>query len=661
VNAYSTWESTDVAYATVAVGQHLGMTDPLPSWWRAAPVGAVVRGAEVRVVSTSTGLAVKLGQLGEVCVAGPGVSLTYLGDPELTARKFVAGGWSALARIFTAEVNGGGGDGGGGGGGGGGGIDSPGSSGEGGCSSDDNDGIAAAAAVASTHNDDVVVYRTGDLGRMLPAPPHAVTGGPTVGWLEVIGRLDNSTVKLRGFKVSLPAVRAAVLAAPGVTAAVVVPIRAGAIATIPKASPAATAMGVDALAAYVVFGDHSQSEPGTSSGGGHDAVATVTAAVAAVISCLTASLPAYAVPTHVVALTALPLKAGGKLDVGALPSPTLTQVMAPTTAPTASATRVLSASGEERHGKLRPDPPPLLPSALKRSVASINVRGASAAAAAAPVSNAVRHLEDILRESFSTVLGISSDALDPEDNFFALGGHSLLAAKLVGELTDTLGLQSVSVLDLYAHPTFGSLARKVAGETDTDPHGPRTTRTSSSHGWPPGLSDGTTFTGPSPGSSLGGFGGLGGLGGLVGEEDPTGGGVAIVGISGRFPGAKDVNALWEVLTEGRSTVRRFTDEELRSTSLGERVWKHPQWVAAGYAIDDADHFDAALFGIGAKEATLMDPQQRLFLQEAWGACESAGRAPRGGLDPDDLDQNTVGLLKSSVSKAKTRRAPHVAR
>ena len=108
-------------------------------------------------------------------------------------------------------------------------------------------------------------------------------------------------------------------------------------------------------------------------------------------------------------------------------------------------------------------------------------------------------------------------------------------------------------------------------------------------------------------------------------------------------------------------MRRFTDEELRSTSLGERVWKHPQWVAAGYAIDDADHFDAALFGIGAKEATLMDPQQRLFLQEAWGACESAGRAPRGGLDPDDLDQNTVGLLKSSVSKAKTRRAPHVAR
>ena len=64
-------------------------------------------------------------------------------------------------------------------------------------------------------------------------------------------------------------------------------------------------------------------------------------------------------------------------------------------------------------------------------------------------------------------------------------------------------------------------------------------------------------------------------------------------------------------------------------------------LPVGYAIDDADRFDAALFGIGAKEATLMDPQHRLFLQEAWGACESAGRAPRGGPDPDDLDPDTV--------------------
>jgi acyl transferase domain-containing protein len=144
---------------------------------------------------------------------------------------------------------------------------------------------------------------------------------------------------------------------------------------------------------------------------------------------------------------------------------------------------------------------------------------------------------------------------------------------------------------------------------------------------------------PRPGPHLGGGPGGGGGGG-GGGDDLTGGGVAIVGISGRFPGAANVDAFWEMLTEGRCAARRFTDDELNGTDLGERVWGHPQWVPAGYAIDDADQFDAALFGVGAKEATLMDPQQRLFLQEAWGACESAGHAPRGGPDPDDLDPDT---------------------
>lgn len=58
----------------------------------------------------------------------------------------------------------------------------------------------------------------------------------------------------------------------------------------------------------------------------------------------------------------------------------------------------------------------------------------------------------------------------------------------------------------------------------------------------------------------------------------------------------------EMLTEGRCAVRRFTEGELRGTNLEERVWRHPQWIPAGYVLDDADQFDAALFGIAANEA-----------------------------------------------------------
>jgi amino acid adenylation domain-containing protein len=105
-------------------------------------------------------------------------------------------------------------------------------------------------------------------------------------------------------------------------------------------------------------------------------------------------------------------------------------------------------------------------------------------------------------------------------------------------------------------------------------------------------------------------------------------GVAIIGMAGRFPGADTVEALWEKLVQGKETVSFFSDAELAESGLdGEALRKRGHYVAARGILKDADCFDAAFFGIHPKEAEVMDPQQRLFLETCWHALERAGYAP----------------------------------
>jgi len=105
-------------------------------------------------------------------------------------------------------------------------------------------------------------------------------------------------------------------------------------------------------------------------------------------------------------------------------------------------------------------------------------------------------------------------------------------------------------------------------------------------------------------------------------------GLAIIGMAGRFPGAESVEEFWENLVEGRETVSFFTDAELAESGLDVQAFgRHGNYVAARGVLKDADCFDAAFFGIHPKEAEVMDPQQRLFLETCWAALERAGYAP----------------------------------
>jgi acyl transferase domain-containing protein len=104
--------------------------------------------------------------------------------------------------------------------------------------------------------------------------------------------------------------------------------------------------------------------------------------------------------------------------------------------------------------------------------------------------------------------------------------------------------------------------------------------------------------------------------------------IAIVGMSGRFPGAPDVEQFWQNLKNGSESITFFTDEELQTAAIDTAQLKNPNYVKAKALLDDAEMFDAAFFDFTPREAMMMDPQHRVFLESAWHALENAGYAPR---------------------------------
>ncbi len=104
--------------------------------------------------------------------------------------------------------------------------------------------------------------------------------------------------------------------------------------------------------------------------------------------------------------------------------------------------------------------------------------------------------------------------------------------------------------------------------------------------------------------------------------------IAVVGMSGRFPGAADTEAFWRNLVDGVESIRDFTDEELEAVGISPEVYGQAGYVRRGAVIGGVDRFDAALFGMTPREAEVTDPQHRLFLECAWEALEDAGYPPR---------------------------------
>jgi acyl transferase domain-containing protein/thioesterase domain-containing protein len=110
-------------------------------------------------------------------------------------------------------------------------------------------------------------------------------------------------------------------------------------------------------------------------------------------------------------------------------------------------------------------------------------------------------------------------------------------------------------------------------------------------------------------------------------DDLEPGSIAIVGLAGRFPAARSAAELWALLREGREATQWLTADELRAAGVPEDDIADPDYVRASLVLPDMEMFDADFFGFSKRDASVLDPQHRHFLECAWEALEDAGHPP----------------------------------
>jgi acyl transferase domain-containing protein/thioesterase domain-containing protein len=120
--------------------------------------------------------------------------------------------------------------------------------------------------------------------------------------------------------------------------------------------------------------------------------------------------------------------------------------------------------------------------------------------------------------------------------------------------------------------------------------------------------------------------------------------IAVVGMAGRFAGARNLDEYWRNLRDGVESLTRFTEEELLAAGVKPAQLRDPNYVPVGAVLPDMEMFDAAFFGFSPREAAIMDPQHRHFLECSWEALENAGHMPAGF-------QGSIGVFGGSGHNA----------
>lgn len=190
--------------------------------------------------------------------------------------------------------------------------------------------------------------------------------------------------------------------------------------------------------------------------------------------------------------------------------------------------------------------------------------------------------------AFARALGL--EPIGRLDNFFELGGDSLRVQRVLADLQKDSATRLSSNL-FFRQPTPAALAQALdaAGAASAKPQ----------------AASAPAATAPAPGGT-----------------EP----IALIAMAGRFPGAADVEGFWDMLLAGRDGITVFDDSTL-DAGVSAALRADPDYVKARGVIDGVEYFDAAFFGINPKEAELMDPQQRLFLEICWECLERGGYAP----------------------------------
>lgn len=201
-----------------------------------------------------------------------------------------------------------------------------------------------------------------------------------------------------------------------------------------------------------------------------------------------------------------------------------------------------------------------------------------------------------------TIAGIWQDVLEVgqvslHGNFFQLGGHSLLLVQMHERLREEFA-SPITLVELFKYPTVASLAQFIDGGQDA-------ASTAAAQGREQAERRRARRS-------------------HVEAADTD---IAVIGMSLRLPGADDVDAFWRNLAAGVESITFFSDDAIRRSGIDARTADDPNYVKASAVLSDIAGFDPDFFGISQREAVLMDPQQRLFLECAWESLEDAGYDP----------------------------------
>lgn len=196
--------------------------------------------------------------------------------------------------------------------------------------------------------------------------------------------------------------------------------------------------------------------------------------------------------------------------------------------------------------------------------------------------------EIFLAELWKNLLKI--DRVSIKDSFFDLGGNSLLAVKMLVEVKDELG-DIFSLIDIFEKRTIENLL------LINHENGPSRDTGESDLANSNKLVEGKSF-----------------------EE------IAIIGMSGQFPGANDLEQFWSLLVEGKSGLSFFPKSEL-NPAIDEDIANDANYVFIGGEYPNKESFDYKFFQMTPKESELMDPQQRKLLELAFHALEDSGNIP----------------------------------
>lgn len=225
----------------------------------------------------------------------------------------------------------------------------------------------------------------------------------------------------------------------------------------------------------------------------------------------------------------------------------------------------------------------------------------------------------VLRELVTmtaNAVGLDPARIDPKTGLGEYGVESVVLKQLADQISERF--------DLAFSPTLFYERRGLGGVADwlVEEHGPRVAAAVTVGA----QATGAVATQPSAGAAFVPAAGPAAASRAAGKEDV--GPIAVIGMSGRFPGSPDLDRYWDNLAAGRDLVTEVPPDRWDWRALCEGVPEDEQgryrW---GGFIDDADKFDPLFFGISPAEAEVMDPQQRVLLETVWNAIEDAGYRP----------------------------------